>query len=240
MKLCELNEQIEAHDVISFDIYDTLIMRKVFHPYDIFRIVGDEYASHISFDFFAERRRAEVELRTYTDPDVYEIYAKMKDNTRASEETVQMLLRAEIVLEEKMTLPRRCVINIFNEAKKKKPVYLISDMHLPYGTIEGVLRRFCITGYRELFLSNVHKTCKKNALYRVYLDHISAGRCLHIGDNYKTDVVRPRDFGMDSYYIPSACDYFKSKNPDCIEPISMEERMKLNERVIREYQNPFI
>ena len=70
MKLCELNEQIEAHDVISFDIYDTLIMRKVFHPYDIFRIVGDEYASHISFDFFAERRRAEVELRTYTDPDV--------------------------------------------------------------------------------------------------------------------------------------------------------------------------
>lgn len=36
----ELKAQIRSHEIISFDIFDTLIMRKTFNPLDVFEIVG--------------------------------------------------------------------------------------------------------------------------------------------------------------------------------------------------------
>ena len=38
----ELYKQIEAYDVISFDIFDTILYRKVEKPTGIFRIMAQE------------------------------------------------------------------------------------------------------------------------------------------------------------------------------------------------------
>lgn len=37
----ELRDGIESHDIISFDIFDTLIMRKTLVPEDVFLILED-------------------------------------------------------------------------------------------------------------------------------------------------------------------------------------------------------
>ena len=47
-------------------------------------------------------------------------------------------------------------------------MFLISDMHLPIGTIKNNLDDFGITGYEDLLLSNEQRTCKKQALYKIY------------------------------------------------------------------------
>ena len=239
MKLNQLMTLIEMHTAISFDVYDTLIMRKTLHPYDVFKLVGELYCSNLKFDFFIERRRAEIELRAYTDPNIYEIYSQMQSNIGFSDKIMQELLNTEIAIEIETAIPRQCVVDIFNKAVKDKRVFLISDMHLPSATIKNILHNFGIDGYEELILSNEQRTCKKKYLYEKYQERTYSESCLHIGDNYKTDYLRPRDFGIDTFWIPSAYDYFKSKNPDFIEPTSLDVRLKANERIIKEYQNPF-
>lgn len=239
MMLNQLMDLKDKYTTISFDIYDTLILRKTFHPYDVFNMVEELYVPKLSFDFFQERRRAEVELRNYTDPNIYEIYSALQTNTGISSQTMQKLLNAEIETERKVTIPRQSVVDLYNEVKKSKRVFLISDMHLPIGTIKNTLDDFGITGYEDLLLSNEQRTCKKQALYKIYTDKFQHVNCLHIGDNYKTDYLRPRDFGIDTFWIPSAYEIFKSQNPHFIEPSSLDERLKLGEYISREYQNPF-
>lgn len=239
MTLQQLKHLINTHSIISFDVYDTLIMRKVLHPYDVFKIIGETKAKKLNFDFFSERRRAEVELRDYTDPDLYDIYSQMQQNTGMNDQTLQMLLDSEIEFEKNISVPRQCIVDLFNEIKKQKRVYLISDMHLPYQTIKDILTHAGIVGYEELILSNVYRTCKKHDLYRKYLDIVGQEACLHIGDNYKTDFLKPTEYGIDTFWIPSAYEIFSRKNTEFVEPTSMPQRCILSEKIINEYQNPF-
>ena len=47
-----LVEEIEKHDIISFDIFDTLVMRNVYCNKDIFRILAQELDPVWGIDFF--------------------------------------------------------------------------------------------------------------------------------------------------------------------------------------------
>ena len=70
-----MKAQIRSHEIISFDIFDTLIMRKTFNPLDVFEIVGSK-ARRLGLvfeDFFGLRRKAEME-NPIQEVNLYEIY----------------------------------------------------------------------------------------------------------------------------------------------------------------------
>ena len=66
---------IEAHDIISFDIFDTLVMRNVYVNKDVFRLLAQEIDPVWGVDFFAARTEAEFTLSRETYPYIEEIYA---------------------------------------------------------------------------------------------------------------------------------------------------------------------
>ena len=72
----ELLQRIEESQVISFDIFDTLIMRKTLYPEDVFDIVQEkaEQQEIAIKDFKLLRQRADTE-NPYILPDIYQIYA---------------------------------------------------------------------------------------------------------------------------------------------------------------------
>ena len=52
----ELKKMLDNNDVISFDIFDTLLLRNVFQPADIFRVVGRYAIEKYGIDDFYDNR----------------------------------------------------------------------------------------------------------------------------------------------------------------------------------------
>lgn len=46
----ELKDKIDRADAVSFDIFDTLIMRKIFSPEDVFRLLGEKVRAELKLD----------------------------------------------------------------------------------------------------------------------------------------------------------------------------------------------
>ena len=75
----QLNELLQKYDIISFDIFDTLITRKIYNPDDVFDLMGETL--EIS-DFKKKRKDAENRAREELKKDVnleeiYEYYQKI-------------------------------------------------------------------------------------------------------------------------------------------------------------------
>ena len=66
--------EIEKHDIISFDIFDTLVMRKVYYNKDVFRLMALQLDPVWGIDFFSVRTEAEQVLSRETYPYIEEIY----------------------------------------------------------------------------------------------------------------------------------------------------------------------
>lgn len=61
----ELLKLIDANDYISFDIFDTLLFRKIYRPTDIFRILSNLALKKFNIkDFYNIRVDSEKEART--------------------------------------------------------------------------------------------------------------------------------------------------------------------------------
>ncbi|WP_312518717.1 hypothetical protein [Anaerospora sp.] len=202
-----LREEILKHDIISFDIFDTLVMRKVLYPHDIFELVSRNMQSEFKDDFVKQRIDAERDLSVDTIPTLCEIYARIQENTGISTELSDQLMQNEIDTDKSVLVPRKKMTDIFNFAiTSEKKVYLISDMYLPRNLLEEILENLGIVGYQDVFISCEYRTSKSQNLYKVFKEKIQGQSYLHIGDNLDIDGTYAQINGIDSFHIYSAGD----------------------------------
>lgn len=85
----ELIQAADAYDAVSFDIFDTLIMRRTLFPEDVFIIVEQKLkARGFLCDFAANRKRAVLE-NTIPNPNIYEIYNQFAEFTDCRHSSVR-------------------------------------------------------------------------------------------------------------------------------------------------------
>ena len=205
----QLKSLIDEYEAISFDLFDTLIMRKTLEPVDLFDLVQDRIKRKgvAITDFKKKRRTAEIQSR---DGDINKIYDNLRMLTGISESDSALIMQEEIECEKECLLPRRAMVEIMNDAiKKGKTVSIISDMYLPASVLEPILKNMEICGYRKLYVSCEYGSAKGSQLFQIYKQEVGCARCLHIGDNPNSDVAAPRKFGIDSYEIKSALELLK-------------------------------
>ena len=196
----ELNRSAK-YDLISFDIFDTLIMRKVLLPTDVFMHVGkDVLGSENDAGVFKIRRiEAEKEARRKSDSgevclkDIYrELFAYY--GIKAC-----LLKEKEIDFELHNSSPRENWVNLLKALKKNgKKVILISDMYLPSLVIKDMLKNCGITEYDNLYVSNEYGCDKVSGkLFEVARRRESADKCLHLhyGDSIRADYLGARKSG---------------------------------------------
>lgn len=82
----ELINIIQDYEIVSFDVFDTLIMRKTMFSADVFDIVSQKMKKdYINIeDFRNQRIKADSDI-AQTSPNIYEIYNQLKKNTGISE-----------------------------------------------------------------------------------------------------------------------------------------------------------
>lgn len=200
-----LKRELDSHDVISFDVFDTLLMRKVYEPADVFVLMDRELSDRFSFLFSEERKAAEQELRRDCEPNIYQIYEYLAEKYHFSEEERQYLLSLELEKEKAVLYVREKMKQCMEECiRKGKKVYLVSDMYLPAEILEVILEKYGITGYTELLVSCDYQTSKPEKLFEILKEKARGNRYLHIGDQKEADYDSPKKNGMDAFLIMPA------------------------------------
>lgn len=185
----------EEYDLISFDIFDSLIERDVANPTDIFYLAGLElFKNEDEARRFRERRiKAESEARKMSDSgevnlkDIYrELFAVYGINAG-------ILREREINAEIEHCRAREKWKSLFNSyINSGKIVILISDMYLSSSEIKMMLAKCGITGYEKLFVSNEYGCDKKSGkLFKEAEIALGFENChhLHYGDSIKADYL---------------------------------------------------
>lgn len=205
-----LIREIEKYEVVSFDLFDTLLLREVLFPADIFRLLSGEITEcGATHDFHFIRSNLENEIRSHSgleDITLDDIYHEMQ--LRYPEWPVQRLKQRELELELEYCRVNPLLKTLYDAAVSlKKTIWIISDMYLPVSFLEQLLRKNGYECYQHLYVSGQLGKCKSTgSLYRHILGETGRRpeQWLHIGDNGHSDAAVPRQFGITAamYHCP--------------------------------------
>lgn len=202
----ELLNKIDRAEVVTFDVFDTLVMRKYALPQDVF--AGIEHMSGTIDGFEKYRRQAEeISFRKNgVNSSLDTIYREFMLLTGEDKKKVEEYKELEIATEIKNIFPRSIMIKLYNHARDAgKRVFLLSDMYHSKMTIEKILSVNSIVGYEELWVS-CEKGCSKQdgSLWREFIKIVGGNRVLHIGDDLDADIKYAEKNGIEAYHIRSA------------------------------------
>ena len=184
--------RIEEYDYISFDVFDTLLLRPYARPTDLFR----HMERNENVPGFADARiSAERRARTKEKPEVElsEIYDIIQPEFAG-------LMRKEMEYEAQVLQPNPEMKRVFDlSVRKGKRVVLLSDMYLPSGFIADILSSRGFSGYEKLYVSNDDGKSKCfGDMFRKALEDlgIPPSELLHIGDDERSDGSTPSAMGI--------------------------------------------
>lgn len=191
---------LDDYDVISFDMFDTLITRNLDKPSELFDLMQKQIEQvGISVDQFKfKRMNAEYRARMdkgYERQDVTldYIYEVLGNCYNLNCKTIERIKNIEIEIEESICEINREGYKLYQYCiKKNKRIVICTDMYLPKQVIERILSNNKIV-YYKLYLSNDvgHSKAFRGHLFRyVTRDlNISRKQILHIGDDWKNDIL---------------------------------------------------
>ena len=213
--------KIKYPTLYSFDIFDTLISRKVLNPIGIFYYVKEKIEkSDYGFPAFLVKKYPQI--RQEAEKNVRDYYIKtlaLRDDERReifmddifdriqyvygiSDEQKRLLKEIELEAEYENSIPLPEKIGFIEEIiERGDKVVLISDMYLPKDFVKKLLYKANpMLAELPLFLSSdygVQKTTKLLYLevYKSFEEYNFSEWC-HFGDNKFADGKRPRQLGI--------------------------------------------
>ena len=198
----EFIKTIDKYDTLSFDIFDTLICRKIYSPDDIFYRL-EELTGVKNYEKY--RKQAEQNARGIynCDVNIYQIYDELQKLLKISTKEKKKWLEYEIDLELTLCYPREKMLSNIKEFKKQKNIILVSDMYLPKSIIEKILIKCGYKNlYDKLYVSNDYNARKDDgSLFDIVLNDYDYKTMIHIGDNKFSDGQMPITKKIDSLII---------------------------------------
>ena len=201
-------ERIEAEilesDLVTFDVFDTLLVRKVLFPRDVFALTERRAKeSGLEAEHFAARRaEAESESQGGT---IDRIYAWLRKEYGWDEAQADKVKTMELTIEREVTAPRREVVDLLDFAVKHgKKVVFVSDMYLPEARMSALLAEKGIDGYERILVSCDEGCDKAHGLFaRLKAQYPEAKHILHIGDHPHADGTAAKAEGIKTEILPS-------------------------------------
>ena len=208
---------------VSFDIFDTLLLRPFWYPTDLFTFMEPDVTRLLgsvdSIRFAGLRQEAEYLAREYAigcnqnslgEVTLEEIYQSLCRLCPQLEPYAEKIKQLEIACELRFCTARKTAKDLLDFALDMgKKVICVSDMYLPAEIIEQMLSRSGYTGISKIFVS-CETGCNKHkgSLYRYVQQQLGAkpSAFVHIGDNLESDVNRAQENGWQAFYLPKISD----------------------------------
>lgn len=196
--------------VISFDLFDTLLVRPSIEPRDIFYLLRDKVTEKYGLDIVKLRVDAEEELGM-ENASLNDIWEYIAQKNHIDDKIVSELMREETDIELSLLTVRKDVREIYEYAVQLgKRIIVVSDMYLSSDILRMALEKNGYNKVSEIYVSNECKARKDGGeLYDYVLkkenirDH---SRMMHIGDNPESDFKTALEKGITAVYYPSVWD----------------------------------
>lgn len=189
-----IKKDIDKSKVVSFDIFDTLLLRPYIKPTDLFMHLENMYQRP---GFSTERTDAERRVRI-KHPELEDVtYDMIYDEI---DEQFRDIKQKELDWEESVLRQNPETKQVFDYAKNSgKTVVITSDIYLPYNFVKKVLTAAGFGSADRLYVSSKLNAAKSfGTIYRHLLSdlNVSPDSVLHIGDNPRTDQAAAEKCGI--------------------------------------------
>ena len=199
------NDLIKKYKIISFDIFDTLVLRNVEKPTDLFYLVENQMEGNNAFGFHNKRIQAEKIARQKLSPrevnidDIYD-YLDINDNNLK-----ENLKAKEIELELASCYANKKIKKFYDRAiENGNEVIIISDMYLPQEVIQAMLGKCGIYRYKKLYVSNSFNANKiTGKLFEIAISELGVPKknIVHLGDSIKADFLGAHKAGIKAVLV---------------------------------------
>ncbi|MFT3928187.1 MAG: HAD-IA family hydrolase [Myxococcales bacterium] len=221
-----LRSKLQQADVVSFDVFDTLVTRPLSEPNALFDLIAEPASQALlrhgvrieDFGEFSELRRqaakhasAEALESGSEEYNLLLVYGWLVRKLGAPQALVEELKAIEEQAELTIALPREAGREAYQQALNlRKRVLLISDTYLDSRLVADIVKRCGYTGFERLFVSSDFGKLKRTGnLYGQVRLLVGAGqRWLHVGDNSLSDVRVPERLGIGAYHLSSATTHY--------------------------------
>lgn len=240
----DLINKADEVDVISFDLFDTLVMRKTMTYTDIFEILDIRLQERGIFipDFCRKRLYAEKELSKKKAPSLKQIYDLVINENKSCFVSSQKLAEMEWQLDSSLMTPRTAVVELFQAfVSKGKRVVITTDNYYSKEQVVDILEELGLVGYENIFVSCEYQTSKTQNLYEILREKYNDERILHIGDDEYVDIEKAEHYGIETFRLFSASDLFEVLGGLDIENeiVDIADRVKAGLFIARLFNDPF-
>lgn len=203
-----LISETKKFEYISFDVFDTLLFRNVGDYKDIFYFIEEKYNQQFSdkiSNFRTARIVAEQQARNESqreDITFDDIYNKLN----YSDHIKNTLKKIELQSEFESVFPNIVMVDFLLNCKRNgKKIIITTDMYLPNDVIYKMLKK---CGIRKEYINNIFISGEiglskySGRLFHYILNtlKINSNSICHIGDNKISDIKRPKDYGIKSFF----------------------------------------
>ncbi|MGQ0335424.1 rhamnan synthesis F family protein [Halomonas elongata] len=248
---------IQAHECISFDVFDTLVRREYTVPDYAKLKLGQQLASNgqvgSAQEFVEIRNRAELALRKKADfsgdVNIKDVYKEVGKALGISDPEATDLMQEEFELDLKMIRAKDEMVELFNHLGSiGHKLWVISDTYYTRGQVGLMLKKAGISvPYRLLVSSEEQKRKDNGTMWQMVKEDLTnegIQRYLHIGDNVVADAQLPGDLGLATFHILHPMDKWQALGfPDVLQDddaLDEYQILKWGKLISQVGRNPFI
>jgi len=217
-------KKVMEKDIISFDLFDTILVRRIHDP-DLVKLPVAGFIAALgaregfSFnrqdiqrtrDRIEQRQRKETGEKFDDHEACYPLFMRELLQTlfknHYSETVLDKVTEYELLMENSMLVPRILFVEWIRELKDQgKRIFIISDMYLPSDHLKVLVEHAGILDCVDEVISSADtflaKASGKGYSFIEEKYSLVKDRWMHIGDNPFSDGMRAAEFGIDALII---------------------------------------
>lgn len=195
-------EFLVQYDIISFDIFDTLIFREVNKPDDLFYLLEEKngVSNFHSKRILAEKNARRTSGKRNGEIDIFDIYRELSQTELID---INEKAREEIQLDASICYGNPVMSELYHILRRKGcRLIAVSDMYIPGSHLRKILSRVGYPEFEYVFVSCDCGAGKGNgALQRYVQSKLGENvRIIHIGDNFSSDVHGSKMAGWEAVW----------------------------------------
>jgi len=197
MNIYRIKKEIRKHQIISFDIFDTLLLRPFAQPKDLFQYIEERYnlpgfkEERISAENKSRIKHQNQEEITYS-----QIYKEI-DNKFKNIKKIELETEKELLTYNQKIKP------IYDFAvSNNKRIIIVSDIYFSKVFLKKILNKNNYFNFEFIYSSaDILKTKNSGSIYKHISNIYKNQKILHIGDNYESDFLKAKQNNIESIFI---------------------------------------
>lgn len=241
----DMYQDLSSFDIISFDIFDTLLRRDYscndYAKFVLGKKLVDEGIVDDPTHFVSLRNDAEAKIRKKMnfkgDLTIYEVYDELSKMIDLGSYSSEILADEEFINDYNMISEKDEMISLYYKLlENNKKLFITTDTYYTEEQIIKLLKKVGIYKGYQLFVSSKTGLRKDNGtIWEHFVSRIKIkpNKFIHIGDNIVSDCQIPGDYGLRTYSILNPLDKLNFLGVDI--DFHLNENHIFNEVNIKKY-----